>query len=280
MNSEKSAFLFIDDTWIDSLENMMKGVVPAEKISQEPLIGKDQPWEAEWLIGSYVNVIYDNEDDVFKMWYGVGKKLSEARGDQSDRLAYAVSKDGRTWHRAGNREPILHCGLKCCYDSGNVYPSHAPFIHNDQIWLYHAGSNELHGEPPRHGEQSRRGINLAKIDRDRLVGLRAKTQGVVTTTPLSINPDKLFINADASGGSLEAEIVDPFDRVLPGYSRENCVPLVANETTHKVKWKNQVEENNRGYMRGLEEKMVSQAPGGLKVKLYMNNAILFAVYET
>ena len=485
MKSEKSAFLFIDDTWIDSLENVTKGVVPAEKISQEPLIGKDQPWEAEWLIGSYVNVIYDNEDDVFKMWYGVGKKLSEARGDQSDGLAYAVSKDGlnwekpilnlfedsgstannlvfpffrwgagtsvmkdpietdpakrykmlfmfqsgdmifagivqpicvaysadgihwdipknwvnpvipqgsdthlvaywdakihryvvylrgrpniriicmaeshdfvdwtprkvivapdeldplqsrelygmssmayrdfrigflsvfhtlheqwiaqnqiedwmpnwmnqmdiqltyskdgRTWHRAGNREPILHCGLKYCYDSGNVYPSHAPFIHNDQIWLYHAGSNELHGEPPRHGEQSRRGINLAKIDRDRLVGLRAKTQGVVTTTPLSINPDKLFINADASGGSLEAEIVDPFDRVLPGYSRENCVPLVANETTHKVKWKNQVEENNRGYMSGLEEKMASQAPGGLKVKLYMDNAILFAVYET
>ena len=89
---------------------------------------------------------------------------------------------------------------------------------------------------------------------------------------------KLFINADASGGSLEAEIVDPFDRVLPGYSRENCVPLVANETTHKVKWKNQVEENNRGYMSGLEEKMASQAPGGLKVKLYMDNAILFAVY--
>ena len=485
MKSEKSAFLFIDDTWIDSLENVMKGVVPAEKISQEPLIGKDQPWEAEWLIGSYVNVIYDNEDDVFKMWYGVGKKLSEARGDQSDGLAYAVSKDGlnwekpilnlfedsgstannlvfpffrwgagtsvmkdpietdpakrykmlfmfqsgdmifagivqpicvaystdgihwdipknwvnpvipqgsdthlvaywdakihryvvylrgrpniriicmaeshdfvdwtprkvivapdeldplqsrelygmssmayrdfrigflsvfhtlheqwiaqnqiedwmpnwmnqmdiqltyskdgRTWHRGGNREPILRCGPKYCYDSGNVYPSHAPFIHNDQIWLYHAGSNELHGEPPRHGEQSKRGINLAKIDRDRLVGLRAKTQGVVTTTPLNINPDKLFINADASGGSLEAEIVDPFDRVLPGYSRENCVPLVANKTTHKVKWKNQVEENNRGYMSGLEEKMVSQAPGGLKVKLYMDNAILFAVYET
>ena len=103
MNSEKSAFLFIDNTSIDSLENVMKGVVPAEKISQEPLIGKDQPWEAEWLIGSYVNVIYDNEDDVFKMWYGVGKKLSEARGDQSDGLAYAVSKDGLNWEK-----PILN----------------------------------------------------------------------------------------------------------------------------------------------------------------------------
>ena len=52
MNSEKSAFLFIDNTSIDSLENVMKGVVPAEKISREALIGKDQPWEAEWLIGS------------------------------------------------------------------------------------------------------------------------------------------------------------------------------------------------------------------------------------
>ena len=483
MTGEKQAFLFIDDTWIESLDNAVKGVIPAKKVSQQPLIEKDRAWEEEWHIGSYINVIYDDDENIFKMWYGVGRKLSEARGDQADGLAYAVSqdglhwekpvlnlfedsgtkennlvfpffrwgagtgvmkdpvetdpakrykmlfmfqsddmrfagivqpvcvaysadgihwdvpknwvnpvipqgsdthlvaywdatihryvvylrgrpnvriicmaeshdflnwtprevivapdefdppqdrefygmssmayrdfrigflsvfhtlyegwiaqnqiedwmpdwmnqmdiqltysRDGRTWHRAGNREPILRCGPRGFYDSGNVYPPHAPFVHDDEIWLYHGGSNELHGESPRYGEQPRRGINLAKIDKDRLVGLRAETQGVVTTAPLSIGPNELWINADSSGGSLQVEIVDPFDRVVPGYGKDDCIPLVADETAYRVQWKSETQGAERSKEGGLEEKMISQARGGLKVNVYLDRATLFALY--
>ncbi len=38
MTGEKQAFLFIDDTWIESLDNAVKGVLPAKKVSQQPLI--------------------------------------------------------------------------------------------------------------------------------------------------------------------------------------------------------------------------------------------------
>ena len=480
---KKPAFLFIDDTWIERLDNVAKGVLPAKKVSQQPLIERDQAWEKEWLIGSYINVIYDDEENVFKMWYGVGRKLSEARGDQADGLAYAVSKDGlhwekpllnlfedsgskennlvfpffrwgagtgvmkdpvetdpakrykmlfmfqsgdmifagivqpvcvaysadgihwdvpknwvnpvipqgsdthlvaywdatihryvvylrgqpnvrvicmaesqdflnwtprkvivapdefdppqdhefygmssmayrdfrigflsvfhtlyegwiaqneiedwmpdwmnqmdiqltysgdgRTWHRAGNREPVLNCGLRGCYDSGTVYPPHAPFVRDNEIWLYHGGSNELHGESPRYDEQPRRGINLAKIEKDRLVGLRAEAQGVVTTAPLSIRPNQLCINADASGGALQVEIVDPFDRIVPGHGKDDCIPFAANETAYRVKWKSETQGVDRSQEGGLEEKMISQVRGGLKVKVYLDRARLFALY--
>ena len=65
------------------------------------------------------------------------------------------SKDGRTWHRAGARERILVCGPRGSFDSGCVYPPHAPFVRGEEIWVYYGGSNDLHGEPPRHGEPTR-----------------------------------------------------------------------------------------------------------------------------
>ena len=50
------------------------------------------------------------------------------------------SADGRTYHRAGNREPILRCGAPGTEDCGSVYPPNAPFVHPDtgEIWLYHS----------------------------------------------------------------------------------------------------------------------------------------------
>ena len=103
MTDGKSAFLFIDDTYIENLDSVARGVVPAEKVSQRPLIEKDQAWEDEWHIGSYINVMYDDEENIFKMWYGVGRILIEARSDVTDGLAYAISQDGIHWEK-----PVLN----------------------------------------------------------------------------------------------------------------------------------------------------------------------------
>jgi hypothetical protein len=188
------------------------------------------------------------------------------------------SKDGRTWHRAGARERILVCGPRGSFDSGCVYPPHAPFVRGEEIWVYYGGSNDLHGEPPRHGEPTRRGISLAKIQKDRLVCLRAEEEGLVTTTPLSIKPDSLWINADATGGSLQVELVDPFDRAISGFSKDDCVPFTGDETEYRVRWKGDQDAGTDTGTGGLEDKMVSQSAGLLKIRVYLNNAKLFALY--
>ena len=494
MSQNKVSCLFIDDDFIESTEGLVKGVLPAEKVSDEPLIKNDQPWEAGWRV-SYVNVIYDEEEKLFKMWYNVGRRSSPVRGQEADALAYAVSedglnwkkpivnivedngstennllfpffrwaaghgvikdpleadparrykvlfmfqcehmqfagmvqpvcvgysadgvnweipqhwvnpviaegsdthltsywdpklhryvvflrgrpnvriicmsesedylkwsprkiivqpdeqdppqdhefygmtslayrdyrigflsifhtlneswiaenqiedwmpewmnrtdiqltysKDGRSWHRAGNREPILACGARGSYDHGSVYPAHAPLRIGDEIWLYHSGSNNFHGEPPRHGEEERWGINLAKIKKDRLVCLKAEQEGVLTTTairirpkrmglPLGIDPQTLSINADARGGSVRLEIIDPFGRVLPGYSVDDCVPFIGDDVDHQVTWRSESEAaKTAASSEGLEGKMVSQSRGIFKVRVYLENAKLFALY--
>ena len=189
------------------------------------------------------------------------------------------STDGRTWHRAGARERILVCGPRGSFDSGCVYPPHAPFVRDEDIWVYYGGSNDLHGEPPRHGEPIRRGISLAKIQKDRLICLRAKEEGLVTTVPLNIKPESLWINADVTEGSLQAELVDPFDRVISGFSKDDCVPFTGDETEHRLRWKDDRRAAAGTDPGGLENKMVSQAAGIFKVKVYLNNAKLFALYS-
>ena len=483
MEDKGSAVLFIDDASIERLDGVVKGVMPAAKASAEPLIVRDQPWEDDWLIGTYINVIHDEVDGLYRMWYGVGRQLSDARGEQEDGLAYAVSedglhwekpvldlvedggskannlvfpffrwgagtgvmrdpvetdpsrrykmlfmfqsaemafagitqpvcvaysadgihwnvpkgwlnpvipegsdthltaywepmlrryvvylrgrpnvriicmsesddfetwtprqiivqpdaedppqdhefygmsslayrdlrigflsvfhtlnegwiarnqiedwmpewmnrmdvqltysRDGRTWHRAGNREPIMVCGPRGSADSGCVYPPHAPFVEGDDIWVYYGGSNELHGEGTRYGEEPRRGIHLAKIRKDRLVCLRSAGPGTVTTIPLRFDPGALWINADAAGGSVRVELVDPFDRVVPGFSRDDCIPFSGDEVEHRVGWRRATQAASVADTEALEEKMVSQAAGGLKVRVYLDRAMLFALY--
>jgi hypothetical protein len=185
--------------------------------------------------------------------------------------------DGRTWHRAGNREPILVCGAQGAYDSGNVYPPNAPFIHDDQIWIYYQGSNRLHGEETRDGAPPQSGVNLAKIKKDRLVCLKTDGEGVITTTSLRANPENLWINADASGGSIRVGLLDPFERVIAGYSAEDCVPVTGDDLKHRINWKSDsaAPVNISG---GLEEKMVSQSRGSCKIRAYIDRAKLLAIY--
>ena len=491
----KVTYLFIDDSFIESLEGVVKGVIPAEKASDEPLIQNDQPWEDEWRIKrGYVNVIYDEEEELFKMWYNVARSMSPTQEEEVEGLAYAVSedgihwrkpilslvednggkennlvfpfmrwsvghgvmkdpieadpdkrykmlfmfqcedmgfagmfpicvaysadgvnwdipkywvnpvipegtnthltsywdaklhryvvylrgrpnvriicmaesedylkwsprkiilqpdeqdppqdhefygmtsleygdyrigflsifhtlneswiveygiedwmpewmnrmdiqltysKDGRSWGRAGNREPILECGPRGSFDSGGVYPAHTPLKVGDEIWLYYIGNTDLHGQPPRHGEEFRKGINLAKIKKDRLVCLKAEEEGILTTTsikirpkrmglPSGIDPQTISINADARGGSVRLEIIDPFGRVLPGYGVEDCIPFTGDDTDHQVKWKNDLGAKRTGSSAdGLEGKMVSQESGTFKIRAYLDNAKLFAIY--
>ena len=51
--------------------------------------------------------------------------------------ALSCSVDGRNYHRAANREPILKVGAPGSGDCGSVYPANAPFVHptTGEIWL-------------------------------------------------------------------------------------------------------------------------------------------------
>ena len=73
------------------------------------------------------------------------------------------------------------------------------------------------------------------------------------------------------------ELADPFDRVIPGFSKDDCVPFTGDETEHRVRWKG--DRTTTAGTGGLEDKMVSQSVGLFKVRVYLNNTKLFALYS-
>ena len=99
--------LFFDDSFIESSSGLERGVEPACKLPGPPLLVCDQPWET-WEMSTYTNVMYDHEEQTFKMWYDVIRDnlrsgYSEVRGEEAFAMAYATSVDGIRWTK-----PILN----------------------------------------------------------------------------------------------------------------------------------------------------------------------------
>jgi hypothetical protein len=84
--------LFIDDYIIDELKGTKKVLHQAVKHAGNPLIVKDKPWEVSGP--GYSTVMYDEEEGIFKMWYGMWIPKQKP---STQILGYATSKDGIRW---------------------------------------------------------------------------------------------------------------------------------------------------------------------------------------
>lgn len=63
------AQLFIDQFLVREAAGVSFTQHPGRKHPANPLLTPDQPWEP-WAIGTSCSVLYDEEEKLFKMWYG------------------------------------------------------------------------------------------------------------------------------------------------------------------------------------------------------------------
>jgi hypothetical protein len=93
--------LFVDLDHVESMDNVRQVFHSAEKHPDNPVIRKVKPWEEDR--GTWGSVIFDEEDKVFKAWYGgkSGRQKESRPGSLSDChvLCYATSQDGVHWDR-------------------------------------------------------------------------------------------------------------------------------------------------------------------------------------
>jgi hypothetical protein len=84
--------LAADRTWILSTEHAGFTLHPAKKHPSNPLVKADKPWEG-WRIEIYGNVLFDEEEKLFKMWY-----VADSTPDfPTYATFYATSTDGIRW---------------------------------------------------------------------------------------------------------------------------------------------------------------------------------------
>ena len=110
-------FLLIDDQDLLEINNLERKTNQAIKHS-DPVMRLDAPWDSPTDCFNFLNVLYDEQEATFKMWYRL-----LANADQwapnSGKWAYATSRDGIHWERPTlNR--VEHNGSK---DNNYFIPS-------------------------------------------------------------------------------------------------------------------------------------------------------------
>ena len=174
------------------------------------------------------------------------------------------SRDGRSWRRAGDRAPVIPVGRRNVdWDFGfNSPASGTPIRVGDELWFYYSGRSYRHpvtgqGREPNHGA-----IGLGKLRLDGFVSMDAgPEEGTLTTKPISLSQPGVYVNADASRGSLSAEILDAAGQPLPGFSKNDCAPFTGNSVHQPLRWR---------------RPLTTLAGKSIRLKFYLRQASLYS----
>ncbi len=145
------------------------------------------------------------------------------------------SRDGVHWTRQeAPRPPVLPLGPAGAWDSGMVFTTNHPLVEGGIIKLYYGGFNATHAV-----DAAKAAVGLATLRKDGFVSLDADAEpGSVTTTSLPNTHGALAVNYTATaGGLLHVELLDNKGAVLPGYGRDDCLPLSGDSINQPVLWK-------------------------------------------
>jgi len=95
----RSKVLLIDDAFLLEVHNLKRKVNQAVK-HPEPVLKLDAPWDTEKMETlDYNNVLYDEDEKLFRMWYVVCGHRADEYWERGRRTAYATSKDGVHWEK-------------------------------------------------------------------------------------------------------------------------------------------------------------------------------------
>jgi len=144
------------------------------------------------------------------------------------------SRDGRHWHRCEDRSPVIPNGPHA-YDAGCILGvTNHPLVTEDEVWIYYSAITTTHG-----GYLPKKEISIARAAwrLDGWCSLHAGAAGgFVETVPLSIEGDRLWVNADASAGAVTVEVLSADGTPVPGYEETACPPLRGASIRQAVRW--------------------------------------------
>ena len=153
-------------------------------------------------------------------------------------------------------------------------PSSAPIIRNGETWIYYFGYRHAHNtwshfqylEDHDHDVRDHSSYLLAKMSEDQWVSLEARnTEGWFLARSYA-PPSRLLVNANARGGSIEAEFLMPYGGPVEGFTHADCIGISGNGKDQRIRWKTGVDPRS----------LVEKHRGGLGVKFHLKNANLYS----
>ena len=180
-------------------------------------------------------------------------------------IQLAFSRNGLTWSRVVSQGAIPHRELgqdknwqqvamaaafipygvrDKDWDWGTLHPFQPPLVVGNQIWIYYLGQNARKwwtytGDPPKLNPDAvrpKKGIGLATLRLDGFVSVNANDEGALTTRKFVFIGDQIEVNADATGGSIQVEAIDPDGNVIEGFASQDCTPITTDSVRHVLEW--------------------------------------------
>jgi hypothetical protein len=142
-----------------------------------------------------------------------------------------------------------------------IHTARAPVLMGDKLFFYYSGYDTVHDDDAN----AKGDIGLATLRLDGFCSMRAgKKEGWLISRREVFNTPKVTINAKcAPGGYVAAELVDRNNRVIPGFSRQECVSFTGDSVRHELAWKT----------KEFPKKLIDK---DRKIKFHIKNADLYS----
>jgi hypothetical protein len=199
---------------------------------------------------------------LFTIWRG-DRNIPPGRPKAND-VCVGFSRDGFHWHRPERTAFIALSERKGDWNWGNVQSAGGCcLVVGDKLHFYYSGRAGVPGKGAKREASGSTG--LATLRRDGFASLDAgEMGGTLTTRPLRFSGKHLFVNVDAGGGELTAEVLDGRGKVVRGLSRADCNPVRADKTRQAVTWK--------------KAKLAAVAGKAVKLRFHLKRGRLYAFW--
>jgi len=139
------------------------------------------------------------------------------------------------WTRTPDRKPFINLGPKGTWDWGMIYTARNPVIVDDKLYFYYYGCDNVHDII----DDVRCNIGLATLRMDGFCSMRAgNREGWFISRREVFKTPRVTINAKVmTDGYIIAELLDRWNKVIPGFSRSECIPFTGDSIEHVMEWK-------------------------------------------
>ena len=201
-----------------------------------------------------------------------GGRPSDAEGlDKLMDSQLVFSRDGHEWTRVCDRQLFMACGKPGTWDEMEVHPT--GMIERDgELKIYYSGKVRGHGqrlsrvtETIVEGREVVGAVGLATVRLDGFVSVNVgEAGGELMTRPFDPGKgEKVFINTNASKGSVAVEVLDQYAEPLEGFAGKDAILFSGDSIEHEVQWK------ERTTLEGLNE-------SAIRLRFAMRDAELYS----
>ncbi len=160
------------------------------------------------------------------------------------------------WQRP-SREALIPLGEEGAVDDGNIVTASSAIEVGDEVWMYTGCTDNDH-----HGDLD--GNYSFYISKWRMDGFMSMDgTGTLTTRAMKVGGAELLLNADASKGSIKAELLDASGNPIQGYTKDDFNTITTDSVAHRLTW-------------GDSSNVAALAGQAVSLKLYSENSEIYS----